>query len=431
MPDFSLCGLWEAPRRKVDGQHQEAQWWTGGWVLVGMGVPPPCACLCVWGTQESGALMAGGAGREDDWQMPCLEPSPERRSVRSAAKRWGPRSPEMPMLVPAGPAEEAEEVVSRQTQLLLSRFQGSVEVDSIDGLDFFSFSSVEDLNEFARSMDQLLEEQYHEPRSPDESVPSSVARSGAADEEWRETDWTEERQPVVVLPRKTTDITKIKGWRRKAFGPDQTADQAADHTTRWVMDQMNEQAWRQEEEEKQEPPALMTRRATAAAAAAAAAASGGQQSASNQAAPQPEARIMIDKVKQENVQAAEVSLSKGVRCAFLSAKLDEFLQHQSELRVGQLAQFNPNILPLPEGQGVLALRNPVLASQPPEGASRQLVVRCVCIRTASLSVPAARQEMDDGNGKRKRKTITIEQKAAMLKAVESSVKKKKLPKISA
>lgn len=325
--------------------------------------------------KESGALMAGGAGREDDWQMPCLEPSPERRSVRSAAKRWGPRSPEMPMLVPAvskGPAEEAEEVVSRQTQLLLSRFQGSVEVDSIDGLDFFSFSSVEDLNEFARSMDQLLEEQYHEPRSPDESVPSSVARSGAADEEWRETDWTEERQPVVVLPRKTTDITKIKGWRRKAFGPDQTADQAADHTTRWVMDQMNEQAWRQEEEEKQEPPALMTRRATAAAAAAAAAASGGQQSASNQAAPQPEARIMIDKVKQENVQAAEVSLSKGVRCAFLSSKLDEFLQHQSELRVGQLAQFNPNILPLPEGQGVLALRNPVLASQPPEGPSRQV-----------------------------------------------------------
>ncbi|KAH7972985.1 hypothetical protein HPB52_019963 [Rhipicephalus sanguineus] len=55
------------------------------------------------------------------------------------------------------------------------------------------------------------------------------------------------------------------------------------------------------------------------------------------------------------------------------------------------------------------------------------VVRCVCIRTASLSVPAARQsqEMDDGNGKRKRKTITIEQKAAMLKAVESGVKKKK------
>ncbi|KAH7969028.1 hypothetical protein HPB52_013700 [Rhipicephalus sanguineus] len=34
--------------------------------------------------------------------------------------------------------------------------------------------------------------------------------------------------------------------------------------------------------------------------------------------------------------------------------------------------------------------------------------------------------MDDGNGKRKRKTITIEQKAAMLKAVESGVKKKKV-----
>ncbi|KAH7969164.1 hypothetical protein HPB52_015288 [Rhipicephalus sanguineus] len=32
--------------------------------------------------------------------------------------------------------------------------------------------------------------------------------------------------------------------------------------------------------------------------------------------------------------------------------------------------------------------------------------------------------MDDGNGKRKRKTITIVQKAAMLKAVESGVKKK-------
>ncbi|KAH7957216.1 hypothetical protein HPB52_016176 [Rhipicephalus sanguineus] len=34
--------------------------------------------------------------------------------------------------------------------------------------------------------------------------------------------------------------------------------------------------------------------------------------------------------------------------------------------------------------------------------------------------------MDDGNGKRKRKTITIEQKAAMLKVVKSGVKKKKV-----
>lgn len=280
------------------------------------------------------------------------------------------------MLVPAvskGPAEEAEEVVSRQTQLLLSRFQGSVEVDSIDGLDFFSFSSAEDLKEFARSMDQLLEEQYREPRSPDESVPSSVARSGAADEEWRESDWTEERQPVVVLPRKTTDITKIKGWRRKAFGADQTSDQAADHTTRWVMDQMNEQALRQKEEEKQEPPALMTRRATAAAAAAAAAAaSGGPRSASDQAVPQSEAKALHDKIKEENVQSAEASMSKSVRCAFLSSTLDEFLQNQSELRVGQLAQLNPNILPLPEGQGVLALSNPILPCLPSEGTSRQV-----------------------------------------------------------
>lgn len=197
-------------------------------------------------------------------------------------------------------------MVSRQTtQLLLSRFQGSVEVDSIDGVDFFSFSSVEDLNEFARSMDQLLEEQYREPRSPDSSAPSSVARSGAADEEWRESDWTEERQPMVVLPRKTTDITKIKGWRRKAFG----SEQAADHTTRWVMDQINEQAWRHQDDEKSEPPALMTRRATAAAAAAAAAASEVQRSASNQAAPQPEAKNMMVEVKQENLQGQSLCVA--------------------------------------------------------------------------------------------------------------------------
>ncbi|KAH7972455.1 hypothetical protein HPB52_012443 [Rhipicephalus sanguineus] len=39
---------------------------------------------------------------------------------------------------------------------------------------------------------------------------------------------------------------------------------------------------------------------------------------------------------------------------------------------------------------------------------------------------AVDKEMDDGNGKRERKTITIKQEAAMLKAVESGVKKKKV-----
>ncbi|XP_077518140.1 uncharacterized protein LOC144128544 isoform X5 [Amblyomma americanum] len=312
--------------------------------------------------KESGAAMAGGAGREDDWQMPCLEPSPERRSVRSAAKRWGPRSPEMPMLVPAiskGPVEETVETLSKQAQLVLSQFPHAVDVDSIDGVAFFSFSTEEDLNEFAHSMDQLREEQYREPQSPDGSAPSSVARSVAADDEWRESDWAEERQSLVVLPRKTTDITKIKGWRRKAFGSDQTADQ----TTRWVMDQMNEKAWCPDEEETAEPPALMTRRAAASMAAA------GQA-----AAPQLAVK------KRENLPAAEASLSKGIRGAFLSSSLDEFLEHRAELRVGQLAQLNPNILPPPDGQGVLSLSSPpvvVVNKNAPRqvGPARQMTAR--------------------------------------------------------
>lgn len=319
--------------------------------------------------KESGAAMAGGAGREDDWQMPCLEPSPERRSVRSAAKRWGPRSPEMPMLVPAiskGPVEETEETLSKQTQLVLSQFQGSVEVDSIDGVAFFSFSSAEDLHEFALSMDQLRgEEQYRELQSPDGSAPSSVARSGAADDEWRESDWAEERQSLVVLPRKTTDITKIKGWRRKAFGSDQSADQ----TTRWVMDQMNEKAWCPEEEEGAEQPSLMTQQAAASMAAA------GQHSELGKAA-----AVQMVAPKRENLPAAEASLSKGVRGAFLSSSLDEFLEHRSKLRVGQLAQLNPNILPPPEGQGVLSLSSPpvvVVAKKVPRqvGPARQMTAR--------------------------------------------------------
>lgn len=154
----------------------------------------------------------------------------------------------MPMLLPAigkvGPAavavEEEEQAAAVSRQLLLDRFQGSVEVDSIEGVDFFSFFSAEDLREFAHSMDQLMGEQYREPRSPEGSAPS--ARSGGADDEWREADWAEgEPQSVVVLPRKTTDITKIKGWRRKAFTADHVADhEAADQTTRWVMDQMTD-----------------------------------------------------------------------------------------------------------------------------------------------------------------------------------------------
>ncbi|KAL3242896.1 hypothetical protein MRX96_020911 [Rhipicephalus microplus] len=204
----------------------------------------------------------------------------------------------------------------------------------------------------------------------DESVSSSEARSGAADEEWRETDWAEERQPVVVLPRKTTDITKIKGWRHKAFGPrpdcgpgsgsHDTLGHGADERTSVAPGGGTEAG------------AAGTDDAESYCCSGCCSGSSERApgvSASNQAAPQPEATIKID--KQENLQAAEMSMSKGVRCAFLSSKLDEFLQHQSELRVVQLAQLNPNILPLPEGQGVLALSNPVLACKGPEGASRQ------------------------------------------------------------
>ncbi|XP_077558987.1 uncharacterized protein LOC144174263 isoform X2 [Haemaphysalis longicornis] len=303
--------------------------------------------------KASGAAMAGGAGsRREDWQMPCLEPPlPERRSTRRAAQRWG--SPEMPMLLPAigkvGPAavavEEEEQAAAVSRQLLLDRFQGSVEVDSIEGVDFFSFSSAEDLREFARSMDQLMGEQYREPRSPEGSAPS--ARSGVADDEWREADWAEgEPQSVVVLPRKTTDITKIKGWRRKAFTADhvadhEVADQAADQTTRWVMDQMNEQAWRtrQGDEEPGRPPPVP----------------GGKvgSSAPGKQAPQPPA-----------APGGERALPKNVRGAFLSSSLDEFLEHRSELRVGQLARLNPNIVPPPQGQGVLALSAPPVVAPP-------------------------------------------------------------------
>lgn len=174
-------------------------------------------------------------------------------------RSWGPR--EVPGRSPLGrhgasactqvgpaAATEEEEAAAVSRQLLLERFRGSVEVDSIEGVDFFSFSSAEDLREFARSMDQLMGERYREePRSPEGSAPSARS-AGAAEDEWREADWaSEEPQSVVVLPRKTTDITKIKGWRRKAFTADSAADDheaAADQTTRWVMDQMNEQAWR-------------------------------------------------------------------------------------------------------------------------------------------------------------------------------------------
>lgn len=50
-----------------------------------------------------------------------------------------------------------------------------------------------------------------------------------------------------------------------------------------------------------------------------------------------------------------MELSKRVRCAFVSDSLDEFLERRAELRVSQLSQLNPNIVPLPEGKGVLSL----------------------------------------------------------------------------
>lgn len=255
------------------------------------------------------------------------------------------------MLLPAigkvGPAAatEEEEAAAVSRQLLLERFRGSVEVDSIEGVDFFSFSSAEDLREFARSMDQLMGERYREePRSPEGSAPSARS-AGAAEDEWREADWaSEEPQSVVVLPRKTTDITKIKGWRRKAFTADSAADDheaAADQTTRWVMDQMNEQAWRTRQGPQQQGA---QRRPPAPGATVGSSAPGEQGGAQPPAAPGV--------------------LSKSVRGAFLSSSLDEFLEHRAELRVGQLAQLNPNIVPPPQGQGVLALSAPPAVAPP-------------------------------------------------------------------
>ncbi|CAN8032274.1 unnamed protein product, partial [Ixodes persulcatus] len=120
--------------------------------------------------------------KEECEAMPCLEPLLDR------AKESG--SPEMPLLTPAklhkvpfpDPDPAAEKARSA-----LKRFQGNVEVDSIDGVDFFSFSSAEELLEFTHSMD--------------------------------------------CFPT-------IKGWRRKVFcAEQQQVDRALEQTTQWVLEQ--------------------------------------------------------------------------------------------------------------------------------------------------------------------------------------------------
>ncbi|EEC02571.1 hypothetical protein IscW_ISCW017248 [Ixodes scapularis] len=120
--------------------------------------------------------------QEEREAMPCLEPLLDR------AKESG--SPEMPLLTPAKlhqvPSPDPDPAAEK-ARSALKRFQGNVEVDSIDGVDFFSFSSAEELLEFTHSMD--------------------------------------------CFPT-------IKGWRRKAFCAErQQVDRALEQTTQWVLEQ--------------------------------------------------------------------------------------------------------------------------------------------------------------------------------------------------
>lgn len=121
-------------------------------------------------------------------------------------------------------------------------------MDSIDGVDFFSFSSAEELLEFTHSMDcfptvraeplelAALDDEdgdSHDPETRWTEEEEEEDEEGAAGQEGEE-----EEEPSGVLPRKTTDVTQIKGWRRKVFcAEQQQVDRALEQTTQWVLEQ--------------------------------------------------------------------------------------------------------------------------------------------------------------------------------------------------
>ncbi|XP_029840215.2 proline-rich protein 36 isoform X2 [Ixodes scapularis] len=308
--------------------------------------------------------------QEEREAMPCLEPLLDR------AKESG--SPEMPLLTPAKLHQDPDPAAEK-ARSALKRFQGNVEVDSIDGVDFFSFSSAEELLEFTHSMDCF-------PTVRAEPLELAALDDEDGDSHDPETRWTEEEEEEEegaagqegeegeessgLLPRKTTDVTQIKGWRRKAFCAErQQVDRALEQTTQWVLEQQRSDCGaRSDPDQSPGSPASADGSPVATPVAA---------------PPAPATRTARSDAGRE--------LSREVRCAFVSSSLDEFLEHRAELRVSQLAQLRPNIRPPPVGAGVLALT--VFGHEEPKKRAAGVSARAYrdphrTARTAKVSDPA-------------------------------------------
>ncbi|CAN8012239.1 unnamed protein product, partial [Ixodes pacificus] len=304
--------------------------------------------------------------KEEREAMPCLEPLLDR------AKESG--SPEMPLLTPAKLHKDPD-LAAEKARSALKRFQGNVEVDSIDGVDFFSFSSAEELLEFTHSMDCF-------PTVRAEPLELAALDDEDGDSHDPETRWTEEEEeeeeegavgqegeegeePSGVLPRKTTDVTQIKGWRRKVFCAErQQVDRALEQTTQWVLEQQRSDCGARSDPDRSPGSPASAQGSPAPTPVAAPPAPTARTARSDAVATSPTDRVLFS-------CCTGRELSREVRCAFVSSSLDEFLEHRAELRVSQLAQLRPNIRPPPVGAGVLALTSiKTLPCLPTDGAGR-------------------------------------------------------------
>ncbi|XP_023231804.1 uncharacterized protein MAL13P1.304-like [Centruroides sculpturatus] len=210
------------------------------------------------------------------------------------------------------------------------------EIDVIDGVEFFSFVSEQNLQRFVKTNHNLHSDSNNNNCNECENQKTKGA----------------------IVPTKTNDITRIKGWRNKLFvqepcppppsyiswehliHKDLTSDQGLNPSS----DTKNETL---QEDEKvkisklngQNEPHYIQNCSTSKSE---------EKSILKDTKTHTETKTNIEKTLEQTV-------SKSSRSAFMSNILDDFLKTRSKLSINMLTQYNPNILSIPENSPILSV----------------------------------------------------------------------------
>lgn len=208
------------------------------------------------------------------------------------------------------------------------------EIDIIDGVEFYSFVSEQNLQRFVKTNHNLCL------NSNDNC-----------------NDCENQKKRGAIVPTKTNDITRIKGWRNKLFVQepcppppsyiswehlmykDLSNDERLD-----ILSEVKSQVLQEDNSSKN----LMLTKIESNNVQNCAKDICEDKKIFIESKPQAETKINDDKLLKNNV-------SKTSRSAFMSNLLDDFLKTRSKLSINMLTQYNPNILSIPENSPILSV----------------------------------------------------------------------------